>query len=257
MEFLLPNYFNTTTMIVVNNNTGTAENLLNRDPFYQYYTDGMDNDLTTSSIIITFGSTLPVSRIAMLDTNFKDFRIFYNGATANSFTFLNADTTTSIYTGNADANKYFRFTTVQCSSITIQCTKTFVANDEKLLGLFVLSDLKVSLTRTPSSKGFKPKKLPKQVVHTLSDGGTRIHNVSKKYQHSLKITHVPTALRQTLGTFYDTINEFNFCPFGTATSWDAIFYEAVWDGPDTFDELSDDASSSGYSGSISIKETPY
>ena len=47
-----------------------------------------------------------------------------------------------------------------------------------------------------------------------------------------------------------------FCPFGTTTSWDAILFESVWTGPFDFYEYSDNASSSGFSGKITLKETP-
>ena len=64
MEFLKTNLINTTTQIAVTNNTTVVSNIFNRDSFYQYYTDGLNNDLTTGSITITFSATTPVSRIA-------------------------------------------------------------------------------------------------------------------------------------------------------------------------------------------------
>ena len=57
MEFIRENYLNTTTMLTVNSNTGTAANLFTRDPFYQYYSDGLNNDATTASITVTFLSS--------------------------------------------------------------------------------------------------------------------------------------------------------------------------------------------------------
>jgi hypothetical protein len=259
MEFLQPSYFNTSTQIAVNSNTLTAENLFNPDPLYQYYTDGLASDTSTSTavITITFDSTMPVDRIAMLGMNFKDFMFFYNGVTANTFALTNGDTTVSSYTDNLDEDKYFRFNTVMCSSITINAKKTITANQEKLISLFVPTELILALTLIPSAKGYKPKINPKQVVHKLSDGGTRLHNVRKKWDVSLDLDYVSSAQRDSLfDDIYDSGEAFNFCVLGTATGWDGLFFEAVWDGPFQFYEYSDNAVQSGYSGKITLKETP-
>lgn len=257
MEFIKANYLNTTSQMTVNSNTLASSSLFNRDPAFQYYTDGLNSDLTTSSITITFDATTPVSRISMLDMNFKEFRVFYNGATANSFSIQNGDTTVSSYTGNADPNKYFRFNTVQCSSITIQATKTMVADQEKYIGLFVASDLIQELELRPSAKGYKPRLTPKQIVHKLSDGGTRIHNVKKKWETQLELDFISRTERDNLQVnLFDRGEEFNFCPFGTTTAWDGQIFECIWDGPFTFYEYSDNNNTAGYSGKISLKETP-
>lgn len=256
MEFIKANYLNTTTQLSVNSNTGTASNLFNRDSLYQYYSDQFANDLTTSSITITFAATTAVSRIALIDTNFKEFSIFYNGATASTLTLVNGDTTASSYTGNTDVNKYFRFSTLQVSSITINAKKTITADQEKLLGLLVISDLELSLTKIPSAQSYRPKIVPKQVVHKLSDGGTRIHTVRRKWDTQINLDFIASSERDTLYNLWFNAQEFNFCPFGTTTSWDGLLFETVWDGAFDFYEYSDNAASSGFSGKISLKETP-
>ena len=256
MEFIKANYLNTTTQLSVNSNTGTALNLFNRDPLYQYYSDQFANDNTTSVISITFDNTTSVSRIALIDTNFKEFSIFYNGSTSNSISILNSDTTTISYLNNSDQNKYFRFNTLQVTSITINAKSTQTANQEKLLGLLLLSDLQVSLNKIPNAQNYKPKIVPKQVVHRLSDGGTRINTVRRKKESVINLDYIDTDQRNDLYDLYVSNTEFNFCPFGTTTSWDGFLFEAVWDGSFDFYEYSDNAASSGFSGKISIKETP-
>lgn len=257
MEFLTANILNTTTMISVSSNSAVQENLFNRDPYYQYYSDGDNNDNTTTSITITFDATTSVSRLGLMDINFKEFYAFYNGATANSITITNGDTTTLSYTGNADTNKYFRFSTLACTSITICAKKTITADQEKVMGELVISDLYFALTLIPNSKGFKPKVQPKQVVHKLSDGGARIHNVARKWEHELDLKFVGVTQSANLLSLYEMDSEFNFCPFGTTTSWDAVLYEAIWDGPFGFYEYSDNAISSGFTGRVLLKETPF
>ena len=256
MEFLTTNIINTTTQIQVNSNTGTAANLFNRSKLYQFYSDGLNNDATTCSIQITFDATTSVSRLALLDTNFKEFSIFYNGATASTFTLVGGDTTSSSYTANADEYKYFRFSTIQCSSITINAKTTIVANNEKRLGQFVIADLYYALTLIPSAKSYKPKKVPKQVVHKLSDGGTRVHNISSKWSIDFGLDYLSAADRDELFEIYDAGIAFNFAPFGTTTSWDGLMFEAAWDGTFEFYQYSDNAAASGFSGKVSLEETP-
>ena len=256
MEFLKANLINTTTQIAVNSNTSTVSNLYNTDLYYQYYSENMASDLTTSSIVITFDETTSVSRIALKDTNAKEFRLFYNGATANSFSLLEAHTTTSSFTSNDNGSLYFRFATLAVSSVTLEIKKTITADQEKFLGEFIISDLQLELERIPSADGYNPRIVPKQIVHKLSDGGTRIHNVRKKYSTTIKLDYISEDQRDELRALYDLNEAFLFCPFGTATGWDGILYEAVWPGDYSFEEFSDNAASSGFSGKINIMETP-
>lgn len=256
MEFIKANLLNTTTQLAVNSNTSTAANLFSTDKYYQYYSDGLSADGTTCSISITFNATTSVSRIALIDTNFEEFSIFYNGSTASTFALQNADTSASTYLNNTDENKYFRFPTTACSSITINAKSTITANQEKRLGLFVVSDLEIALTKIPNAKAYKPKVIPKQVVHRLSDGGARINTVRRKREADLNLNYIDEAERDLLYELYLDDSAFNFCPFGTSTGWDGFMFEAVWDGDFNFYQFSDDASSSGFSGSISLMETP-
>lgn len=257
MDFLKTNLINTTTQIAVTNNTTVVSNIFNRDSFYQYYTDGLNNDLTTGSITITFAATTAVSRIALIDTNVKDFTIFYNGLTANAFTLVSQDTITSSFTGNTNENLMLRFATIQCSSITIDLKKTMTANQEKVLGLLYFSDLIYTLGKIPNSSGYKPSLNPKQIVHALSDGGTRIHNVRSKFSLNIDLDYLSSTEVTSIRDVYDRQDGFQFTAFGTSTGWvNPVFFECVWTGPFSFYEYSGDAISSGFSGKINLKETP-
>lgn len=257
MEFLKQNYINTTTQITVNSNTATISNIFNPDKYFQYYTDGLANDLTTSSIVIAFTETTLVSRIALKDTNAKEFRLFYNGATANSFSLTTTGSTvTSSWTGNTETELFLRATPVYCTSVTLEITKTQTADQEKRVGMLILSDLYYALSQIPNANGYDPRVIPKQIEHKLSDGGTRIHNIRKKWEVSIKLDYISSTQRDNLKTIYDLRVPFIFCPFGTTTSWDAMIFESVWPGNFDFYQFSDNASVSGYSGGIKLKETP-
>lgn len=259
MDFLTANLINTTTLISVNSNTTTASNIINRDPFYQYYSDGLNSDSTYSSITITFSSTTSVSRIALLDTNAKQFSVYYNGLTASTFTLdSNGSTTTSSWTSNAYENIYMRIAnTTSVSSITVDIKTTQTTNQEKRLGLLYIGDKYYTLTQIPSAKNYDPKIEPKQIVHTLSDGGTRVHTVRRKKSAAIKLDYISQTIRDNLESIYELTSHFQFCPFGTTTSWDGFMFECVWTGTFDFYEFSDDASVSGFSGKIVLRETPF
>ncbi len=256
MEFIYSNFLDTTTMLTVSSNTSVAEYLMNPDPYFQYYTDGYNDDSLTASITVTFDTATSISRIALINHNLKEFRVFYNGATANTFTISGGDTTASYYITNSETSQYFRVNTVSCNSITIDMKKTITAAQEKALGLLVYSDLLLDFPQLPSAKNFKPRRNPKQIVHTLSDGGTRLHNVRTKWSASVDLEYITTTFRDDLYSVWSSGDPFMFCPFGTTTGWDIQIYDCVWPGPFEFYEYSDDATVAGFSGTIKLMESP-
>lgn len=255
MEFLRTNMINTITQLNVTSNTSTAINLFNPDTTYQYYTDGLANDLTSASITITFDTAKSISRIGLKSFNLKEFNMFYNGVTANAFSFTSGPTTTSYFTSNTEENLYLRFNTISASSITLDMKKTIVANEEKQIGYMFISELLFSPTVLPSANSYKPKIKTKQIVHKMSDGGTRIHNIKRKWETVFSVDYITQSERDAYESIYNLNDSFIFTPFGTSTAWDAIAYEGVWPGDFNFYEYSDNASSSGFSGNISIMET--
>jgi hypothetical protein len=46
-----------------------------------------------------------------------------------------------------------------------------------------------------------------------------------------------------------------YVPFGTGTGWDGILFEANWTGGFDFYEYSDNATNTGFSGNINLRET--
>lgn len=258
MEFLDSNLINTTTQFDISNNDSLAENLLNPDRNIQFYTDGLNDDLTSCSISIDFSSTITVDRIALLDHNWKKFNIYYNGVTANTFAIANGPTTTSQYISNSETSQYLRVTPVaNVTRITFDVYSTQVSNSEKAVGYIIASEQSLVFTRQPAAGSYSPKVDPEQVEHKMSDGGTRLHTVQKKYSADIKMKYISRTFRDQLKTVYDTQAPFIFCPFGTATSWDGVIFEAVWPGNFDFYKFSDDAVASGFSGSISLRETSF
>lgn len=254
MEFLKPNYFDTTASLLVSTGTDTALYLIDRDPRFQYITVG-NTGATVASIRINFAETMTVSRIALVNHNLKSFKAYYNGITANAFA-LTGDTTSSDYSQNSNTSHYLTATPVACTSVSLDLRDTIVAGQERAIGYLVVSDILLNIDRVPSSKGYKPLITPTNVIHKLSDGGTRIQTVGDKASAQMSWNYLTTVQRDSLKALYDLHQEMIFCPFGTATGWDAVIFPAVWDGPFEFYNFSDDMATAGFSGKMMVRETP-
>ena len=255
MEFLRKNYIQTSTAIAVNNGTLTAANMITSDAKRQFRSDGDASDLTITSITITLDETSSVSRIALLEMNFKNFRIYYDGTTASTFTLSGGATITSSWSSNSTTSMFLRCDTVSCKTVTLEATETIVADREKSLGQFIVSTLDLTLTRIPSAKGYKPVINRNEVTHKLSDGGTRLHYIRPRYESKVKLKYITETLRESLRTIYNDDDTRIFCPFGTQTSWDVFIFDAVWVGKFDFLTYSDDAVGAGFSGTINLRES--
>ena len=76
-----------------------------------------------------------------------------------------------------------------------------------------------------------------------------------KWGVKIKYKYLTESFRNSLLAIYETLSPKVFVPFGTGTAWDGILFEANWIGNFDFYKYSDDAVSSGFSGSIDLKET--
>ena len=85
MEFLRANAINTTTMVVASTGTGTFSYLFDRNNGLSYATVGY---LTTTSTLVSieFNPARVISHLVILNHNLRQYRAFYNSATANTFT---------------------------------------------------------------------------------------------------------------------------------------------------------------------------
>jgi hypothetical protein len=256
MELIKSNYIDTTTAIVVNSNTTTAEYIMTPDTTYQYVSSGFNNDLTTSTLRINFAQTMTVSRLALLGMNLKDFDLYYNGVTANAFAMTTSSaTTTSKWISNSETSMYITCTPVACTSVSLDMKKTITANAEKALGYFVISEERIDFSRIPSADNYKPSLESKEVIHKLSDGNTRIQTVADRWKVDIKLDYITTSFRNSLRAIYNIHDGMIFVPFGTTTSWDAVIFPCVWQGTFDFYKFSDDSPDTGFEGKIRLLET--
>jgi len=254
MEFLSQTLLQTTTQLFVSTNTITSDSIMNPDVRRQYVSSGDNSDLTTTTIRVTFDSTQTVDRIAIMETNAKQFNLFYNGVTANAFT-LTSPTTTSQFTNNSATNLYLACTPVDVTSVTFDIKTTMTANSEKAVGYFYVGANELTFAKIPNSGGYTPIIDPKELIHNLSDGGTRRQTVQAKWSVKVKLKYITETFKDSLLEIYNEFTPKVFVPFGTGTAWDGILFEANWMGNFDFYKYADDATNAGFTGSIDLKET--
>jgi hypothetical protein len=262
MELIKANFANTTTQFVVNDNTASVANIMVRDQRYQFYSVNFANDSTTVSMRINFSQTMTVDRIALVGHNLKSFTLYYNGNTASTFALdssadIYADTTVSDYISNSNTAQYFCLTPVNCTSVSIDMKATITPNQNKYIGYLVVSEKMTDFGgRVPHADGYTPQQIPRNVKHQLADGGIRIHSIDEKWAASVKFDYLTQTVRDELKDIYDNHEEMVFVPFGSADDWDGHIYPCIWDGPFDFYKYSDNAATSGFSGSLTLLETP-
>lgn len=257
MELLKANFLQTTSQAVVTASTDRVSYLFDRDPRFQWVSNNASTDASTASIRINFDETMSVSRIALVEHNLQEFTIYYNGVTANTFDLSTGGyTTASSFITNSETSLYLRANSVNCTSVSIDMRQTITTDQEKAIGYLVISDTHIVLPRSPSAKGYNINLDSTEVVHRLSDGGTRIQSVGEKYKVKLNYKYLTTSVRDSLKTVWQLHSEMVFAPFGTTTSWDKVIFPCVWVGDFEFFKFSDDASNAGHTGNIVLSETP-
>jgi len=247
MVFNKKNNLNTTTQVAVDAaNTLTVENIFDRDLGTKWTTIGYSTN-TSTNLTVSFSSSVVIDRVFLQNHNLKQFRIFYNGATANTFTPAINETT------NSATSNYYTFATITVSSVTLQVDLATTADTEKEVGEFYIGQLLLSMERNPPANSYKPIIDRQQVVHKMSNGGVTQFVVANKFKTNLKWNFLSESFTSQLLNLYETATSFYFVPFGTTTSWDGRAYEVAWTNDFDF-RHSDNNKDAGYGGSISLEE---
>lgn len=257
MYFLEKSFLQTSTQIQVDVNTALAENIMSRDETRQYFTSNYNNDLLTASLTINFDVTTTVDCLVLMEMNLKGFNVFYNGVTANAFALVpTSSTNTSQFVNNDQKDMFLEFTPVACNSITIDMNTTFLANSEKAIGYMVPTAKILEFTRNPSYRDYKPLRKNEEVVHRLSNGGTRINIKDKKFMADIKLKYVPLEMKDELEEVHRATDEFIYVAFPQTVNWDGVCFPCVWEGSFDFENFSNNSPAAGYEGIIKLRETP-
>jgi hypothetical protein len=171
---------------------------------------------------------------------------------------LNSDNyATSYFSSGIGGDKSVYFKTnidYNVTSLSFHLNYTEPTGNEKAIGFIYIGSLLHTMSRNPSSKNYKPTKAPQQSVHKLSDGGRRIHRLKQNWSAKIKYQIIDESERSSLETIFNRDEAFYFAAFETDSSWDAIFFKSVWDGPFDFYEFTNDNPNTGNRGSISLRE---
>lgn len=247
MAFLTRNELNTTTQIAVNAaNTLTVENLFDHTPRRQFTTIGFSSD-TSTNITASFSSSIVIDRIFLQNHNLRQYRVFYNGATANTLT---PDINVS---SNSATSTYHTFNTITVNSITLQVDRA-TTDVEKMIGEFYVGQLRFDFERNPPANKYSPLIDRQQVIHRMADGGVTQFFVADKFKTTLKWDFLTESFTSRLLSLYESVTSFYFVPFGTTTSWDGKAYEVAWTNDFDF-RHSDNNMNAGFGGSIVLEET--
>lgn len=247
-QFLRKNELNTITQIVVDAvNTATIGNIFDRDTRTRWTTVGYGTS-TSTIFSIQFNTATSIDKIFLQNHNLKQFRIFYNSTTANTFSPAINETT------NSATSNYYEVATTTVNSIQIQCDLAMTADTEKQIGELYVGSLILAFSQNPAAANYIPQIDREQVVHKMPNGGVSIFNVADKFQASIKLKYITSSFESSLRNVFDTGATFYFVPFGTTTSWDGAAFEVAWTGKYDF-KYSANNVDAGFNGTIILEET--
>ena len=242
------NKLNTTTMLSVDSGTGTLAYLFDRNLNLEYQSDGYTG-ATSTTININFDAPTVVSRIMIQNHNLKAFKIYYNSATANTFS------PDANVTANSATNHYFYFNSTTVSSIQIQMDDVIDLNQERSIGELIVTDCTVPFEVNPTADNYDPRLYKEKIKHTMPDGGTSLFIIGNKFQAKIKLTFISTAFKDNLYDVYVGGDQFYFIPEPTTTAWLGAAVETVWTNDWDF-TYAENSKTQGWNGSIVIEETP-
>ena len=253
-KFLKQNFVNTTTAISVPVGTASVVNLIDRRRSTVWQTSGYSGS-TAVTIVWTPSTTQTVSRITLRNNNFEQFRIFYDGVTANVFS------PDIIATSNTASDLYFEFSTQAVASVTLQIDTTFPAGNEKELGELYIGDEWLEFPHNPNSDNYNPIFYRKGLDQEMSDGGIVEYFLAKKFRAEMNIAFATETERDEFETVFDAHEPFDFIPypingFTTTSQWDGDQYEVVLTGDLDIFKVSSNVLGNGYNINLGIAETP-
>lgn len=249
MEFLRANLLNTTTMVRASTGTGTFAYLFDRNTGLSYATVGHTTN-TATLISIEFSPARVLSHLILLNHNFRQYRAFYNSATANTFTpAINVS-------NNSQSSTYFSFASVTVNSIQIQVDLGMSADVEKRVGEVIATERRLQWAVNPTHDNYRPVTRRARVVHRMPDGGTAVFNIANKYEAKVKLEFIGSTFTSDLQDVWEEAQPLVFVPFPTTGSdWDGTAPEVVW--PSDFDfRHGENSKTQGFTGDIDLMETP-
>lgn len=245
MEFLKANKLNTTTMLTVPAaNTGTVGYLFDRNRDLGFTSVGYDSN-TSAVLTITFPAATVLTSVLLQKHNLADFRVFYDGVTANSL---------GVVASNSQTSTYLDFASTTVSSISLQMDRAQTTATERRIGEWIATERRLEFERNPSARDFTPVIARKRIRHEMPDGGMAHFNIKNKFKARLVWKFLTDSFVANLRSVFDEAIAVYFVPFPTTTAWDGVAHEVLWDND--FDFANDENSrTQGQGGEIRLWET--
>jgi hypothetical protein len=161
------------------------------------------NDSTTETMTITFDDTKTFSRIFIVDTNIKDFKIFYD--TNQDFSTVrginNASLTKIDVTDSTSNTVYYEFDEVSADNILIQMFNTQAANEEKYITIAIVTEEIGAFEGFPQRSAVNIK--PNSKVATTETGKRIIRRGLDSFSAKLSVAYSLQADIDLLETLFD------------------------------------------------------
>lgn len=129
--------------VAASSNTPDQNLCLSNNKYYRWESSGSD-DLTTETLTLTLPSAISISRLFLVNHNFKAFQVQYdNGSPADFANVLGLDSysDSAIDVTNFTRNTaYFEFDAVTTDTIILTVDTTQTADAEKYLGQFIVTN---------------------------------------------------------------------------------------------------------------------
>jgi hypothetical protein len=201
---------------------GSASSVADFDRSTYWVSSGSD-DTTTETFDVTFGASVTIDRIVLLNMNFKDYSVqYWTGAAYTDFTNVFSEKDDTAVTGisetaNTDNSRYYEFDSISTTKVRISATKTITANEEKqLTELYIGVEVGTfidDLTSDPNT--FEPiLSNTRSIYITKSNGGVVKYEKGDKYSVKVDINQLwETADQDIINTMYDD-GQFAIYPCG-------------------------------------------
>lgn len=128
------------TTILASSGQAAAPYALSMNRYVRWDSVG-SNDATTETLTITFPQLTTFSRLFIVDTNIKDFNVFYD--TNQNFTnvvSIDGDLPNIQITNNANNTAYYEFDDVTANNIQIEMFNTQIPNEDKYIVLVAVTN---------------------------------------------------------------------------------------------------------------------
>lgn len=205
--------------VVVSSGDVVADYLLDTNPL-TYWNSVESTDLVTESIFITFPQETEISRIFILDHNFKDLEILYLDPGTGNPTQIGAgvvglsgsaanNTDGLIETTWNQNTSYYEFTPIRTSQIRIYVVTTQVANAEKYCSQIIATNELGTLVGFPNVKSMEPNN--NAVENKMLSGKMNVVKGYDAFACKIKFDNYPASLSADLDlamSLFDSQNPF-------------------------------------------------